>query len=1042
MRSKTHFSNNLMSNYPGFFIKRLLPLAAAMIVVARVPAAEPDLLLRWPAHEGAGELVRDVSGGNCDGHSSAGWVEVGGIKALFLDGQSKSVVRVQVPAGRQIGTGDWSFMAWVRPDVLGFSGKQDMRRIFSYGKYPDASINMDVTGPGTLSWYFSYKTAAGKKMTSGGASSPRLKPKTWMQVALITDRRSGRVTVYLNGRESGQSQFPPGWAANFNLGNELTIGSGWQNFQGAVAEVAVWRRALTEAEIQSAFNTQCAAYGVKPGDGLTLEETLADLGEQGNNAMVQNKTAVARAAFAKMLDTAGVPPLWAAWAELRLAQACRLEGDDAAAKEIYQRIQGRTNYRAHHRQEAADLLQEMERAAKGLPARDAAASRTKVPVIDRYAAEVWVAPDGNDAGSGQAASPVASLTRARDIVRSLRSNIQGPIAVILKNGEYRVGETLALSAADSGRPDAPVVWKAAENGKAVLYGGMRLKGFVPVRDEAILARLVPEARGKVLECDLKALGLQDYGTLKVRGYAQPPSPPTVELYVDGEPQTLARWPNEGFVNAGRLVAPGSVTNGTPSVFEYLDDRHARWTTADDAWLFGYWRVLWADSTLKIGRIDTAAKRIVSARPYDMGKRGMDAQQGIKYYAFNLLEELDCPGEWYLDRRTGKLYLWPTGNPARQTIELGVLNSPFLTTLDTSHLRLEGLVFDLGRFDGIQITKGDNVQIIGCEVKRLAGNGVVINGGTRHMLLGCDIHHTGRNATSLTGGNRATLERADFLVENCHLYHFGRIDRTYTPAIYAAGVGMRFAHNLMHDAPSSCVRLEGNELLVEYNDVHHVVLESDDQGAMESFGNPTYRGIVYRFNRFTDIGNGTIMTAGQAALRFDDVISGMLVYGNIFIRAASGHFGAIQINGGRDNIIDNNLFLDCKYGITGGWRYQHKHWVETEQGHKKDAYQTPLYLQRYPEIAHMLDNQGRNFAVRLGFMDCGVPVSRNSFDLLAVRSEKTSAPAANQRTALGTLGTELGLRLGLRPIPVEEIGLYPDRNRASWPVPVPPAAGID
>ncbi|MEI8064592.1 MAG: hypothetical protein WCH84_11080, partial [Verrucomicrobiota bacterium] len=102
---------------------------------------------------------------------------------------------------------------------------------------------------------------------------------------------------------------------------------------------------------------------------------------------------------------------------------------------------------------------------------------------------------------------------------------------------------------------------------------------------------------------------------------------------------------------------------------------------------------------------------------------------------------------------------------------------------------------------------------------MAGNGVTINGGTRHMLLGCDIHHTGRNATSLTGGNRANLERADFLVENCHLHHFGRIDRTYTPAIYAAGVGMRIAHNLMNDGPSSCVRIDGNDILVEYNEVH-------------------------------------------------------------------------------------------------------------------------------------------------------------------------------------------------------------------------------
>ncbi len=1030
-------------------IQPLLFLAMMLAAIqTNIMAAEPGLLLRWPAHEGSGVQVPDTSGNGLDGRSSAGWVDGGGVKALFFDGQSKSVVRVQIPESKCLGNGDWSCMAWLKPEVLGFPGKQDERRVFNYGKYPDSSINLDLTGQGAFSWYYCYKpNGAGKSVSVGGSSTPRFKPKTWMHVALVTDRRNGKTTVYLNGREAGRSQFPQGWAGNLNLGNELTIGSTWQNYHGAMADVAVWRRALSDAEIKAAFNAQRPAYGVKPGDGMTLEEALADLADQGNEAMVQKKTTEARAIFSKILGTPGVPPFWAAWAELRMAQSYRLDGNDSSAKDIYRRIQSRTTYLAHHRQEAAELLSEMERTAKGLPARDVTESRTKLPAIQRYAAEVWVAPDGNDANSGQPAKPVATLARARDLVRELRRSAKGPIAVILKNGEYRVDGTLALGAEDSGGKDAPVVWKAAESGKAILYGGMKLTGFVPVQDSAILARLAPEARGKVLMCDLKALGLQDYGALAVRGYSQPPSPPTVELYVDGEPQTLARWPNEGFVDAGKLIEPGNIANGTPSAFEYLDNRHARWIAAEDAWLFGYWRFLWADSTLKIGKIDTAAKRIVTAKPYDYGKHGMDTKQGIKYYAFNLLEELDRPGEWYLDRRTGKLYLWPTGDAQRQKIELGVLKVPFLTTKETSNLRLEGLVFDLGRFDAIQITKGDNVQIVGCEVKRMAGNGVIINGGTRHMLLGCDIHHTGRNATSLVGGNRATLERADFLVENCHLHHFGRIDRTYTPAIYISGVGMRIAHNLMNDGPSSCVRIDGNDILIEYNEVHSMVRESDDQGAMESFGNPSFRGIVYRFNRFENIGNGLALVNGQAAIRFDDVISGMVVYGNVFIRAASGHFGAININGGRDNVFDNNLFIDCKYGITGGWRHKHKHWLDTEQGLKKDAYQTPLYLQRYPEMANMLDGKGRNFASRMALIDSGTPIVQKAFfDSLAVRSESMTNAGASLLTKNsdlpGSVASELGLRLGLRPIPVGEIGLYADRTRAQWPVISKPIAVPD
>ncbi|MCX7045410.1 MAG: LamG domain-containing protein [Candidatus Sumerlaeota bacterium] len=400
----------------------IIACALAIIIVkaqtaAAATAAEQDLLLRWPAHEGNGARVQDASGGGLDGLSAAGWTGEGGVKALFFDGQPKAVVRVQVPEGKALGAGDWTFMAWLRPEVLGFPGKQDQRRIFNYGKYPDASINLDVTGQGALSWYCVYKQADGKSVSAGGSSSPRIKPKTWLHAALVMDRRNGRMTAYLNGRESGQSNLPQGWAGNFNLGNELTIGSAWQNFHGAMADVALWRRALNEVEVKTAFGAQCGAYSVKLGDGLSVEEALGDLSEEGSNAMAQKKTQEARAAFEKMLATSGAPPAWAAWAELRIAQSLRLDGDESAAKEVYKRIQSRQSYLPHHRQEAAELIEEMERTAKGLPARDVAASRTALPEIARFAAEIWVAPDGDDANPGVAARPVATLARARDLAR-------------------------------------------------------------------------------------------------------------------------------------------------------------------------------------------------------------------------------------------------------------------------------------------------------------------------------------------------------------------------------------------------------------------------------------------------------------------------------------------------------------------------------------------------------------------------------------------------------------------------------------------------
>ena len=127
----------------------------------------------------------------------------------------------------------------------------------------------------------------------------------------------------------------------------------------------------------------------------------------------------------------------------------------------------------------------------------------------------------------------------------------------------------------------------------------------------------------------------------------------------------------------------------------------------------------------------------------------------------------------------------------------------------------------------------------------------------------------------------------------------------------------------------------------------------------------------------------------------------------------------------------------KAGITGGWRHKHRHWLDTEQGIKKDVYQTPLYLQRYPGISTMLDDKGRNYASRLAFIDSGIPIVQKaffeSFSLLSTSVEGPGAPVPEKSEWKFPPESDVVLRLGFRAIPVAEIGLYPDSNRATWPV---------
>jgi hypothetical protein len=174
---------------------------------------------------------------------------------------------------------------------------------------------------------------------------------------------------------------------------------------------------------------------------------------------------------------------------------------------------------------------------------------------------------------------------------------------------------------------------------------------------------------------------------------------------------------------------------------------------------------------------------------------------------------------------------------------------------------------------------------------------------------------------------------------------------------------------------------------------------------------------------------------------------MLVYGNVFYRSANGKFGAIQINSGRDNLIDNNLFIDCKHGISGGWYSGNHVWKSIAEGTDRFLYhQTPLYLQRYPEMATMMEDPGINRVWRNIFYRCGDAATRARYlDLFenGVFDDK-SALLVNEQEGDYRFRSDATVlhRVGFKPIPLSEIGLYESPTRASWPVKTVPVQPPD
>jgi len=173
--------------------------------------------------------------------------------------------------------------------------------------------------------------------------------------------------------------------------------------------------------------------------------------------------------------------------------------------------------------------------------------------------------------------------------------------------------------------------------------------------------------------------------------------------------------------------------------------------------------------------------------------------------------------------------------------------------------------------------------------------------------------------------------------------------------------------------------------------------------------------------------------GQGSIRFDDIICGMLVYGNIFYKGGTG-FGGVQMNCGRDNIIDNNLFLDCPVAVSGGFGDWNNFWKEGPSAKPRPAYITSdFYKARYPDLAKMFSPPCLNYLWRNAIVRCEVDIKWNpaTYDRTAnvIREEDSGflkGAGLNRHTAPSVFTS-----MGLRPIPVDEIGLYPDPIRRGW-----------
>ena len=620
--------------------------------------------------------------------------------------------------------------------------------------------------------------------------------------------------------------------------------------------------------------------------------------------------------------------------------------------------------------------------------------------VSSHAVTLYVSPQGNDQGDGSRNAPLASLARARDVLREQAQATGTPGGeIVLLPGLYELSATVRFAEQDGGSAASPLLIRAAEPGTARLSGSRRLAPelFQPVTAPALRAIIDPAAVDHILAVDLAAAGITLPTKIEER-FRMPFALP--ELYCDGQRMDLACWPEDGWATIEKIIDSGATFSSggafdaaNPSkarkvedrggIFQYSGDRPARWHADRGLWLHGYWCFDWYEQVLKVANIDTATRQITLSRGHQYGLRQGNPSPR-RWRAVNLLEELTRPGEYTIDCENKRLYCWPPAPPATARLAMTALRGSVLHFSKAPHVYLQGLVIEEGQV-GISADDCDDFRIEGCVVRNQQREGIRVTGGNAARVVGCDVHDTGTGGVNVTGGDRKTLTPAGHVIENCHIWRFAVHQLTYASAIALRGVGNNARHNRVHDAPHMAISLSGNDHVFEYNVVHDVCLAADDAGALYKGRNPSCRGNVVRYNFWYNIGRP--LGHGNAAIYFDDGDGGEKVVGNVFFRCGEpgkGNFGTVFSHGGHDNLATDNIFIECKRALgSSPWNDQRwKFYVESELWQKRllqdvDITREP-FITRYPELAGFMDAQ-----------PAAMRINRASRNLLVMSAEPSS-----------------------------------------------------